>query len=94
MKNSSIATSGTYFNYLLDKNKFSHIINKKINKNILKDRLLSLSIVNKNCFVADSVATYGLIVGEKKIKNIKKKIKNLNYLLIYKNKNKIFIKKK
>lgn len=94
IKNNSIATSGTYFNFINEKNKFSHIINKKINKNILKDRLMSSTILNKNCFFADSLATYATIVGEKKIKKIKQKLKNIIYLFIYKNKNKIYIKKK
>lgn len=90
IKNKSLATSGTYLNYINDKLRYSHIINNKTKKNLQKDRLLSSSIISKDCFLSDSLATISIIIGEKKtslfFKNIIKK-----YFLIYKNKNKIYI---
>ena len=88
LKNKAIATSGSFM--LIEKNKSSHIINpfskKSINSN---SEIVSASVISKNCYVADALAT-ALMTFEKKenakkfVKKICEKKKNIKFIVVYK----------
>ncbi len=63
LENKSIATSGDYLNYFEYKGKrFSHTINPKTEKPIVHN-LASVSVVAKNCMLADAYATAIDVMG-------------------------------
>lgn len=93
LNNEAIATSGCYRNFIKYPNsqkKYSHIINYKTGLPIpIDNKLLSVSVISKNCITADAYATAFMVLGiknSKKIINNNKKIK-LHALFIYKYKN-------
>ncbi len=68
LKNMSIATSGSYRNFFLSgKKNYSHILNVKTGKPI-KDKLISVSVLNKECMKADALATALMSLGFEKAK--------------------------
>ena len=59
----SIATSGSYRNYFEQDNKrYSHIINPESGYPI-EHRLVSVSVINDNCMMADGYATALMVLG-------------------------------
>lgn len=66
LKNTSIATSGSYRKYYeLDGVKYSHAISPKTGKPV-NHSLLSVTVITDSCSMADAYATAIMIMGEEK----------------------------
>lgn len=58
MKKSAIATSGSYLqNWTIDKTLYTHIIDPITKKPLANTPITSASVMSKNCFEADAIAT-------------------------------------
>ncbi|MDH4262528.1 MAG: FAD:protein FMN transferase [Spirochaetia bacterium] len=66
LKNTSMATSGNYKNFLKNKNKrYSHIIDTHTGKPV-EGNLVSVSVIQNECMKADALATAIFAMGEKR----------------------------
>lgn len=88
LKNSAMATSGTYRQFKLDKNgnRYAHIINTKTGYPT-KTNILSVSVIADNCMIADGYATAFQAMGIDKVTKFLKKHQELKAYLIFENKN-------
>lgn len=92
LNNQAIATSGCYRNFIKypgSKKNYSHIINYKTGLPLQNTKLVSVSIIAKDCITADAYATAFMILGIDNAKKILQKYKNiqLHALFITKNNN-------
>jgi thiamine biosynthesis lipoprotein len=84
LKNISIATSGNYRQFYKRNGKmYSHTINPKTGYPAINE-VLSVSVLNKKCMVADAYATAFMVLGLEKSKNIVENDTNLSAYIIYK----------
>lgn len=66
LKNYSVATSGTYNQFIeLEQNEFSHIFNPSLGRPSTNN-VLSVTVISKNCIDSDALATSLKVLGEKK----------------------------
>jgi len=66
----ALATSGSYRNFFLNKGqRFSHIIDPRTAAPVTH-RLVSVSIIAKDCMTADALATAAMVLGEDKMRQI------------------------
>ncbi len=87
LDNKALATSGNYRKiHEKDGKKYSHTINPKTGYPIAQN-LLSATVITNKCVDADAYATTFMVVGLAKSKEILKKDKNLEGILIFSNKN-------
>ncbi len=89
LENETLATSGTYRKFKIDKNgnKYAHILNAKTGYPA-KSNLLSASVVSKlDCADVDGYATTLIAMGLEKSKVFLKNHKELKAFLIYSDKN-------
>jgi FAD:protein FMN transferase len=83
LKNQSVTTSGNYRKFYEENGvKYSHIINPKTGFPV-NSRLLSVTIVAKDCITADGWDTPLMVLGLEKSIEILKKHPELDALLIY-----------
>ncbi len=89
LSDESMATSGTYRKYKIDKygNRYAHIIDAKTGYPS-KTSLLSISVIAKDCMSADAYATAFKAMGIEKVKVFLKKHPELKVFLIFENENK------
>ena len=88
LHNESMATSGTYRKFKVDENgnKYSHIIDTKTGYPS-KTNLLSISVIAKDCMIADAYATAFKTMGIEKVKTFLKDHPELKVFLIFENEN-------
>ncbi len=86
LTNEAMATSGTYRKFKLDKNgnRYAHIIDTKTGYPS-KTNLLSISVIAKDCMVADAYATAFKTMGIEKVKTFLKSHPELKVFLIFEN---------
>jgi FAD:protein FMN transferase len=86
VRDESMATSGTYRKFKLDKNgnRFSHIIDTKTGYPS-KTNLLSISVIGPDCMTADAYATAFKAMGIEKVKAFLEEHKELKVFLIFEN---------
>ena len=66
LKDSAVATSGDYFNYIhLDNTIYSHTISMKDGRPV-RSNLSSVTVIGKSCQDIDAYATAFMVMGEKK----------------------------
>ncbi|MEE2953987.1 MAG: FAD:protein FMN transferase [Bacteroidota bacterium] len=83
LKNKSLATSGNYRKFYKENGmKYSHIINP-FSGYPAKNRLLSASVITKDCILADAYATAFMAMGLEKTKEFLEINSNLAGYLIY-----------
>jgi thiamine biosynthesis lipoprotein len=83
LKNQSVTTSGNYRKFYKENRiKYSHIIDPKTGFSV-NSRLLSVSIVAKDCITADGWDTPLMVMGLEKSIEVLKKHPELEALLIY-----------
>ena len=84
LQDAAMATSGTYRKFEIDEhgNKYSHIIDTKTGYPS-KTNLLSISVIAKNCMIADAYATAFKTMGIEKVKEFLKSHPELKVFLIY-----------
>ena len=89
LTNEAMATSGTYRKFKIDKNgnRYAHIIDTKTGYPS-KTNLLSISVIAKDCMIADAYATAFKTMGVEKVKAFLKLHPELKVFLIFENKNK------
>lgn len=85
----SMATSGTYRKFKVDENgnRFAHIINTSTGYPS-KINILSVSVITKDCMLADAYATAFQAMGVDKVKMFLKSHPELKAFLIFENENK------
>lgn len=85
----AMATSGTYRKFKVDENgnKYAHIINPKTGYSS-KNNVLSVSVIAKECMIADAYATALMIMTVDELKNFVKEHSELKVFVIYENENK------
>ena len=82
LENMSIATSGGYRNYLKYGDKiFSHTINPKTGRPV-DHKLVSVSVLNPSCAVADAWATAFMVLGAEKGLDIANRLGLKAYFLV------------
>jgi len=88
IKDESMATSGTYRKFKLDNdgNRYAHIIDTETGYPS-KTNLLSVSVIAKECMIADAYATAFKAMGIEKIKIFLKLHPELKVFLIFDNEN-------
>ena len=88
MQDEAMATSGTYRKFSIDENgnRYSHIIDTKTGYPS-KTNLLSISVIDDNCMVADAYATSFKAMGIEKVKAFLKIHPELKVFLIFENEN-------
>lgn len=88
LQNESMATSGTYRKFKVDNNgnKYAHIINTKTGYPT-KTNILSVSVIAKNCSVADGYATAFQAMGVKGVSEFLQNHTELKAFLIFENEN-------
>ncbi|GAA3609799.1 FAD:protein FMN transferase [Flavivirga amylovorans] len=86
LTNEAMATSGTYRKFKIDKdgNRYAHIIDTKTGYPS-KTNLLSISVIAKDCMVADAYATAFKTMGIEKVKVFLKSHPELKVFLIFEN---------
>ena len=91
LQDESMATSGTYRKFKVDENgnHYAHIIDTKTGYPS-KTNLLSVSVIAKNCMVADAYATAFQAMGIAKIKTFLLSKPEIKVFLIFKNDNNEF----
>lgn len=81
--NGSMATSGNYRNfYIKDGKKYSHTIDPRTGYPV-QHSVLSVSVIAKNCMIADAYATSFMVLGLEKAKEIIRDDKSLEAYIIY-----------
>lgn len=84
LKNKALATSGDYRNYQqINQKKYTHIINPKTGYPSQK-KIVSASVIAKNCMLADSLATAVILLDPQKALNLIERNKAAEALLIEK----------
>lgn len=88
MHDEAMATSGTYRKFSIDENgnRYSHIIDTKTGYPS-KTNLLSISVIDDNCMVADAYATSFKAMGIEKVKRFLETHPELKVFLIFENDN-------
>lgn len=87
LKDLAIATSGDYRRFIIENGmKYSHSISPKTGYPT-KNKLLSVSILSKECITADATATGIMVMGLEKAINYLKKHTELQAYLIYSDEN-------
>jgi FAD:protein FMN transferase len=82
LNNMALATSGSYQNTVVRNGKrYSHAINPKTGYPV-SHNVLSVSVLAKNCMLADAYATVFLVMGLEKSKILAKKI-GLDFFMIF-----------
>ena len=86
LKDEAMATSGTYRKFKVDSlgNRYAHIIDAKTGYPS-KTNLLSVSVIAKNCMMADAYATAFKTMGIDKVKTFLQKHSELKVFLIFEN---------
>ena len=86
LKNSAMATTGTYRKFKLDKlgNRYAHIINTKTGYPT-KTNILSVSVIADNCMMADGYATAFQAMGVESIKEFLSIHPELKAFVIFEN---------
>jgi len=86
IKDEAMATSGTYRKFKIDQNgnRYAHIINTKTGFPS-KTNLLSISVLAKDCMMADAYATAFKAMGIEKIKRFLENHAELKVFLIFEN---------
>ncbi|WP_303317086.1 FAD:protein FMN transferase [Flavivirga abyssicola] len=86
LTNEAMATSGTYRKFKIDKdgNRYAHIIDTKTGYPS-KTNLLSISVIAKDCMIADAYATAFKTMGIEKVKVFLKSHPELKVFLIFEN---------
>ncbi len=86
LKNSAMATTGTYRKFKLDKlgNRYAHIINTKTGYPT-KTNILSVSVIADNCMMADGYATAFQAMGIESIKEFLSIHPELKAFVIFEN---------
>ena len=85
LKNKSLASSGNYRKYIVDKKsgkKIVHTINPK-NGNAYKTNILGTSVIANHCMTADAYATSFMAMPIKKSKELISSLKNIDVMIIY-----------
>ncbi len=83
LRDMALATSGNYRKfYVKDGNKYSHIINP-ITGFPSSNRLLSVTVVHKNCMTADAYATAFMTMGLKSTKKFLEGRSDMEVFLVY-----------
>lgn len=85
IENKAMATSGNYRKFFYDENsntKFVHTVNPKTCKAIASD-LLSVSVIAKDCAIADAYATAFMSMGKEESLKLLNNKKEIQALLIY-----------
>ena len=81
-----LATSGDYRNYYIKNGKkYAHTINPKTGYPAGQN-ILSVTVFNTDCMVADGLATAIMATGTEGIKKLVKKMPDLKYFIIYSDK--------
>ncbi len=85
----AMATSGTYRKFKVDENgkKYAHIIDPKTGYSS-KNNVLSVSVITKECMIADAYATALMTMSVEKIKSFAEKHSELKLFVIFENDNK------
>lgn len=79
----ALVTSGDYRKYYIEKGKkYSHTINPKTGYPV-QHNLLSATVVASSSAIADAYATYFMVVGTQRAKEITEKTEGIEVLLIY-----------
>ena len=87
LENQAIATSGDYRNFFKVKGKiFSHIIDP-VTGYPIDNGVVSASVIADNCTFADGLATALMVMGHKKGLALVNRLKNVDCLIIVKQKN-------
>ena len=91
LKNSAMATTGTYRKFKLDENgkRYAHIINTKTGYPT-KTNILSVSVIAENCMMADGYATAFQAMGVEKVKAFLSVHPELKACIIFENNSKEF----
>ena len=89
LNDEAMATSGTYRKFKVDENgnRYAHIIDTKTGYPS-KTNLLSVSVIDKNCMIADAYATAFKAMGLEKTQQFLKSHPELKVFLIFENENK------
>ena len=89
LTNESMATSGTYRKFKVDENsnKYAHIIDPKTGYSS-KNNVLSVSVIAKECMIADAYATALMTMTVDDIKDFVEKHSELKVFVIFENENK------
>jgi len=89
LQDEAMATSGTYRKFKVDENgnRYAHIIDTETGYPS-KTNLLSISVIAKDCMVADAYATAFKAMGIEKVKTFLKLRPELKVFLIFENDNK------
>lgn len=88
LNNEAMATSGTYRKFKIDANgnRYAHIINTKTGYPS-KTNLLSVSVITKNCMLADAYATAFQAMDFDRIASFLKSNKEIKVYVIFENEN-------
>jgi thiamine biosynthesis lipoprotein len=85
----SVATSGNYEKYFdLDGNRYHHILNPKTG--YPADSLSSVTVLNKNCTIADALATAVFVLGKAKGMRLIENLPETEVMIIENQTNKIY----
>lgn len=89
LNNEAMATSGTYRKYKIDEHgrRYTHIIDTKTGYPS-KTNILSVSVIAKNCMIADAYATALQTMGIKEMSKFLKNHPELKVHIIFENENK------
>jgi len=89
LKNEAMATSGTYRKYKIDEHgrRYTHIIDTKTGYPS-KTNILSVSVIAKNCMIADAYATALQTMGIEEMSKFLKNHPELKVHIIFENENK------
>ncbi|MGB0185581.1 MAG: FAD:protein FMN transferase [Flavobacteriaceae bacterium] len=89
LKNEAMATSGTYRKYKIDEHgrRYTHIIDTNTGYPS-KTNILSVSVIAKNCMIADAYATALQTMGIKEMSKFLKNHPELKVHIIFENENK------
>jgi len=89
LTNEAMATSGTYRKFKVDEdgNKYAHIIDPKTGYSS-KNNVLSVSVITKECMIADAYATALMTMTIDDIKDFVDEHRELKVLVIFENNNK------
>lgn len=89
LTNEAMATSGTYRKFKIDENgnKYAHIINPETGYSS-KNNVLSVSVIAKECMIADAYATALMTMTVDAIKDFVEKHPELKVFVIFENDNK------
>ncbi len=86
LQDEAMATSGTYRKFKVDKNgnRYAHIIDTKTGYPS-KTNILSISVIAKNCIIADAYATAFQVMGIENVKAFLKDHSELKVFFIFEN---------